>query len=416
MVVLLSFFPFFRYLPLGTVESQPVGGAVALLGLLYFGIVNVPVVRAYLALGGIMLVSGVVAVLGHGVPVSMMLPQLAAYVTPIVTILYLWGRIPILSTKLVLAAGLSYIIMGTAQFLQLVPGPIESILSAAIPRYQSEMVGGGRGIVMFTPEPSYAAKQILMFMAFLLAFWRDGRMQGRLTFWLLAVSLVAMVVLNRSIIGIGLAAILVGTFAFLMLSLRGRLLLGTMFAGSLFLLFVGLQTVDSSAVTQGSPRIVQISVSFAQAFAKGTFGFKDVVRFGSARVVTNVGGIRSVKDGGLLGAGIGNAEAAVKVTLENDPLLSELQFDTSRFNTLKPEGWVIAFVVETGLLGLIVFMIAMVRTVAAAQGNTRQGYAASVAIFVTGFIQLLLLGPQSLPAPWIMLMLVADHTARARAK
>ena len=372
------------------------------------------IVRSYLALAGIMLILAVIAVVGQGAPLSAAVQQFAAYLAPILTILFLWGRLPLVSQKLVLLSGIAYIAIGVVQFLGLVPGFVEAFLGAAIPRYQSEMVGGGRGVVMFSPEPSYAAKQILMFMAFITAYWRDGRMGGRVVWLLLLFSLGAMVLLNRSIIGISLAVIFLVSFVFLMVPLRRRLILGATVIAAAMLLFTALQTVDASNVTQGSPRIVQISVSFAQAFAKGTFGFKDVVKFGSARVVTNVGGLRSVSDGGLLGAGIGNSEAAVKRVLENDPLLSELHFDTSRFNTLKPEGWVIAFIVETGLLGIAVLLVVMVRTVMAAEGETRMGMAASVAMLLTSFTQLLFLGPQSLPAPWIMLVLATDRTTRRR--
>lgn len=413
-VILFSFFPFFRYLPLGTVESQPIGGVIALLGLLRFGVVDRPVVRSYLALVGVMLASAVMAIFGLGVAASETIQQLAAYITPILTILFLWGRVHMISVGLVLASGISYIFIGILQYLGLIPGVFENLLSSMISRYQSDMVGGGRGVLMFTPEPSYAAKQILMFMAFIMSYWRDGKLKARFVSFLLIISMISMIVLNKSIIGIGLSAIFLFAFVFLLLPLRRRLVLGTLLVAVGFLIFSGLQSVDTSNITKGSPRIVQISVSFAQAFAKGTFGFKDIVQFGSARVVTNVGGLRAIPDGGLLGSGVGNSEAAVKRTMENDPLLSDLRFDSSRFNTLKPEGWAIAFIVETGLLGLVTLLIVVVRTLKAIEGETRLGMAASVAMLITSFTQILFLGPQSLPAPWITLVLATDNSARKR--
>jgi hypothetical protein len=410
LVVFFSFFPFFKYLPLGVVETQPVGAIVALIGLLLFGMSTHPAARAFLALVALLLALATVSVFGMSVPAGRVASQLAAYVAPILTMIYLWSRLSLVSVRVVMFCGIAYLGFGLLQYLGLVPGIVEQLLAAIQPRYQSETVGGGRGVVMFAPEPSYAAKQILLFMAFLIAFWRDRRLSARIAAILLPACLLGMIFLNRSVIGIGLSITMTGMFFFFLAGSRMRILILLALVFSYSFGFSALQRVDVSSVTQASPRIVQVAVGFSQEIARGSFGLADLILFGSARIITNFAGARSITESGLLGVGIGNADATVQFAMENDSILRDIPFDTSVFFTLKPQSWIVCYLLETGLVGLIGLVLAMLPLFWAAHAGDRAAGAVSAALISASVIQLLVLGPHSLPVAWLMLLLAADRT------
>ncbi|MFQ3665981.1 MAG: hypothetical protein SNJ79_08145 [Sphingomonadaceae bacterium] len=416
VVTVLTFFPFFRYLPLGPVETQPVGAILALVGLFAFGMSSRPPARMFLALATLMLVLSAISIVGMGIPVGKVLSQLAAYVAPIATMLFLWGRIGLISTRVVLASGLAYLLFGLGQYLGLVPNLMEQLLTSIQPRYQTDLVGGGRGVVMFAPEPSYAAKQLLLFIAFLIAFWRDGRLPGRNVTLLLLITLVAMIVLNKSVIGIGVSVAMILVFITFLLRPLSKILLIIASAILLYFSYTTIQRVDASSVTQASPRIVQVAFAFSQEIARGNFGLSDLILFGSARIITNIAGARALPDADPLGVGIGNADVRTHFALENDEILRDIQFDPTVFLTLKPQSWIICFFLEAGWLGAILFSGAFVAIIRSARGENRPARAASAALITAALVQLLLLGPHSLPVPWLMLLLSADNTTLLPAK
>ncbi|MFQ3665211.1 MAG: hypothetical protein SNJ79_04120 [Sphingomonadaceae bacterium] len=409
-VVLLCFFPYFQLLPLGPSETQPISALVALFGVAAFGIARAVPTLAALGFLIIALAFGVVSVLGHGIGSMTMLLQLAAYAAPVMVLLYLWGRIHQVSKTVVLACGFAYMILGALQFLNLVPQVVNILLGALITRYEANVLTLGRGVVMFAAEPAYAAKILVMFMGFCFAFWRDGQMSGKRLTAICAITLFSILVFNRSAIGVVLGSTLFGLYLFLRLGVLTRILILLGAFLSINAAISWIKEVDTSRVTKDSPRNIQVGAYFLQQAARDEFGISDIVRVGSARLITSIGGYQYAATLPMFGTGIGMSDSAVRRQLDNDEFLKEIDFDRSRFRHLKPHAPISAFVVETGVLGILAIgtlITAILRSLFYATRNER---AITGGLLGAAFWILFFTGVNSLPVPWVLFCLAGNRT------
>jgi hypothetical protein len=391
LVVVLCFFPFFQLLPLGPSETQPISALVAILGLAAFGISASRPTFATLAFLAFTLGFGALSVVGHGVGAGAMLLQLAAYVAPLVVFLYLWDRLDQVSLPLVLACGFAYLILGTLQFLNLVPAIVNLMLGALITRYEAEVLTLGRGVVMFAAEPAYAAKILLMFLGFCLGFWRDGRISG-------------------SAIGVILLSTLLGLFLLFLCRPFIRILIAVAVAGSLTSGVVWLKQADISAVSQDAPRNVQVLAYLAQQAAKEEFNLGEVFRVGSARLITSTAGYDYASTLPVFGTGIGLADSAVRRQIDNDAFLRQVEFNRDAFRHLKPHAMVSAYVVETGVFGILAFAFLLVVIASRAMVTPRPALATSVACWGVAAWILFFTGVNSLPVPWVLFCIAGCRT------
>jgi len=407
LVVLLCFFPFFRYLPLGEVESQPAASLVSILSLLIYGAADSPPIRAIFALSVTIIGLMFFAVLGLSVPPAAAAQQAIAYFAPLPIIAFLWARLSLLSWRITLASGMAYLALGVLQARGLVPGFLDALLSQIISRYQSTFVGGGRGVVMFAPEPDYASRQIILFAALSLYFVASERIPRIAGVAVVIIAALAMVGLNRSITGIGVFAALLIFSSLGRFRMRRLLLLGSLLAVTTFAGWTALTRLDLSEATENTPRIVQLASSLTQAAARGNFGLADVVQFASARLVTNLAAIRATPEMIWLGGGIGRSETIVIASIQNDPLLQGINFRSEDFGNLKPQSWITAFTLEAGAFGILVLLASLLticwEVFSRLLSMNQRGLA--FGCLVTGILQLTLLGPHSLPAPWLLLVI-----------
>lgn len=410
LVVVLCFFPFFQLLPLGPSETQPISALVAILGLAAFGISASRPTFATLAFLAFTLGFGALSVVGHGVGAGAMLLQLAAYVAPLVVFLYLWDRLDQVSLPLVLACGFAYLILGTLQFLNLVPAIVNLMLGALITRYEAEVLTLGRGVVMFAAEPAYAAKILLMFLGFCLGFWRDGRISGRALAAILILTGFAILVFNRSAIGVILLSTLLGLFLLFLCRPFIRILIAVAVAGSLTSGVVWLKQADISAVSQDAPRNVQVLAYLAQQAAKEEFNLGEVFRVGSARLITSTAGYDYASTLPVFGTGIGLADSAVRRQIDNDAFLRQVEFNRDAFRHLKPHAMVSAYVVETGVFGILAFAFLLVVIASRAIVTPRPALATSLACWGAAAWILFFTGVNSLPVPWVLFCIAGCRT------
>jgi hypothetical protein len=406
-VVLLSFFPFFQLIPIEKIESQPISAVLALIGCSLHGFKKDRQTLWMLALISTICVASLGSIVAWNSMPGSSISQATAYCAPVVVILFLWKRLHLVSSKLIFTSGATYIIVGLLQISGHMPNFLDSILSSLISRYQSEAVGGGRGVIMLAPEPDYASRQLILFMAFILALHRINRVSGRTMIGALIFCGSAMLLLNRSITGIGLFIILISLYGVFVLKSRYLIFSIGVFAFLIFYMFDVVKNTDLSNVTSDSPRIVQLGATVFQEATKGTFGFKDVVQFASARVVTNVAAIRALDSHLWFGVGIGQAEVKILSALQNDELFRDVGFDTRLYGNLKPQAYFACFILETGLFGLLIIglFIIVILSGSGAPPYNRADKALVISLYITGLLQLMALGPHSLPEPWLLLIL-----------
>lgn len=405
-VILLSFFPFIRYIPIGESESQPVAAVVAAIALVLVGVSTARAARAIFGLITCIFGFALLAVVGMNAPTGEVIPQAVAYAAPLLILLFLWDRTHLISWPLVLGCAGAYFTVGVLQFTGLIPGAVEAILEALIPRYQPGLVGGGRGVVMLAPEPDYASRQILLFAALALNAAFAGHISRRKAWIAVAISGAVMIVLNRSITGIGLYAIFLSTLLLARMGWRGFIILLVAVSVATPLALNKFASADVSDITDESPRIVQLGAVVAQEAARGTFGFKEVVRFGSTRIVTNVAAIRTLSEISLFGVGIGQAEKAVISAIQNDSLFTGLEYAAGN---MKPQSYLVSFVLETGMVGCALVLVALGTLAWGALRRAAPDHVGfALACIVLALTQLMLLGPHSLPEPWILFALAAS--------
>ena len=409
LVIALSFFPFFRYLPLGDIEVQPAAAIVAAFGVFVFGIIDSLPLRAVMAILIVIVGQAVFAVAGLGVAPAAVAQQAIAYAAPLPIILFLWGRLNLARWRVIAFCGGLYLVVGVIQLLGLVPGFVDNALSSLIARYQSGLEGGGRGVVMLAPEPDYASRQLVLFVAFAIYFYLGGRITRRTALAVIGVNVVAMVVLNRSITGILILSVFLAVGAVARLKFRTRGIAGGALAAAAVGAWQFIRNFDVSSVTEDSPRLVQLGANLLQAAARGGIEFKDIVQFASARIVTGLAGIRAIADQPWFGAGIGRSEQTVVAAIQNDPILASIDFPFAEFGNLKPQAWVTAFALETGIAGivaLVAFVLALLVQIRRFEaGGERRAFA--IACIAAGLLQLALLGPHSLPEPWLLFAMIS---------
>ncbi|MCS6987500.1 MAG: hypothetical protein NZM40_08765 [Sphingomonadaceae bacterium] len=410
-IIILSFFPFFRILPLGDAETQPLAAMAALVGILIYGFRWDFVSRASLALIFFGLAFALLAVLGMNISATSVGLQTAAFLAPIILFVYIWGRLDQVQPASVFFCGAAYLTLGTLQYLGKVPSFLHDLLGRLIGRYEEGLLTLGRGVVMFTPEPAYAAKILALFVAFCVAWHRDRRLPT-LVFWMLSLVTLAIVVLvNRSVIGIVLMMTLLGLYAFFLLSGRARVLLAAALAVGLVVSFQMARNRGFETVSADAPRNLQVASLVMARAVEGDLRLTDVLRLGSARLMTSLAGFEYTASLPLLGTGLGRGETAVRRVLDNDPLLNLVDFERNRFGNLKPHGWLPAWTTETGILGLAVGATLLLAVLGRARTASRRDLAASVALWSTAFLIVGLTGPHSLPVPWLMFGLASHRVA-----
>ncbi|MBW4419335.1 MAG: hypothetical protein KME13_08900 [Myxacorys californica WJT36-NPBG1] len=205
LTFLLCFFPFFRIIPIGNSETQPIAAIVAGIYLLnnqapkflrhyitlFFSVTAfyflISVFRYFLVSSEETLVLGA-------------LQSILILTTPLLIFAALFDNLRLISAKTFRFCLYPWLLISILQ--QCFPSILSStgistVLTILIPRFLGESLGGSRGVSGFSPEPSYAAQIIIGMLAFIFFLRRNGKIR-KLEYYFMISSCVIMVFLNLS--------------------------------------------------------------------------------------------------------------------------------------------------------------------------------------------------------------------------
>jgi len=417
LIFLLSFFPFLRVVPDIEAEVQPIAGLLAgLFILLYRFKLDQQAFACFVILALIVIYTLVSTLLEYELTTTVF--QGIAYSMPILIFLALKDSLPLLSKRLYLAVLFLNLAVGLLQYF----GAYEPIVSffrldLLFPRSAGTLeLGGGRGVSLFTPEPSYSAMIIMQFWASAIFFY-VRRQTSRIEFPLLGAVIVTMVLLNRSGTGIVLCALFaVGYLSGLSWLARYKLrYLASILVGAV--LFIFSWTLLSSSILSDAQEINIRFVTLMRKVMDREFWGKNLdemmAEIAGKRYLTVYVGYYSLFTSMGLGYGIGSYatkffEVSVLggVDFSTYAVFGELERFASQ---LKPDSFAAAFAMDTGLLGLAAVTYLAVGcyfyrnrsgVVLTAQMPLRLG------MFFVAFYTVFFHTATSLPVPWVFLAII----------
>jgi hypothetical protein len=204
LIAFLTFFPFFKIIPGIDAEIQPIAAFFSIVYILLYDIntwrdiynktfLYFSVLGAYFLIACFLLMKGEIGI-------SFLSQSISVFLAPLVIFVVLLDRISMISISIFKFSIYSWF---GISFCQVFASPllnatgISFILSNIIARFSAETVSAGRGIAAFAPEPSYAAHNILLMLAFAIFYYRRQEIAKK-EFMIMIAMIIFMVVSNQS--------------------------------------------------------------------------------------------------------------------------------------------------------------------------------------------------------------------------
>lgn len=421
LIAFLTFFPFFKIIPGIDAEIQPIAAFFSMVYILFYDInkwrdiynktlVYFFVVGAYFLIACFLLMKGEIGI-------SYLAQSISVFLAPLVIFVVLLDRISTISISIFKFSIYSWF---GISFCQIFASPllnatgISFILSNIIARFSAETVSAGRGIAAFAPEPSYAAHNILLMLAFAIFYYRRQEIAKK-EFMIMIAMIIFMVMSNQSgTIGLFMSsfALSYGIFEVAkggknsmtvmnisMLLLALTLVLIIMFPTILELRFILIISDFISSITgQAGKSFSALEFSDTYGSARGSsvqLGYESIFH-------TNGFGL------GLGGWGTKSIEMARKTKVAE---LSEYLFvygDTP----IKPYAYGSFVAMEMGIIGLIsmslMFFSIIIERLTIQKSMSSFSFAC-LCLFVLGVYYN---APTSLPAHWVLLNLFFEDRGK----
>lgn len=313
-IFILNLFPFFNFVPVGSVEIEPFGAAFSFFYLVssrkLFISRDTPVFFKGLAIFmyvmfGYFMVGVCKSIFGPWSGASYPVETFVIILAPIVVLWALSGNLHLISKKVFKWCIGLWCGLGTLQMLApsvLNKTGIGFILTMFISRFSDASLAQiHRGVDMFAPEPSYAA-YIILFMYLFTFYLNSQHRLSRKEFWILLATLAWMTILNKS-----------GTLLML-LAITGLLAVVKMFtdvrrvhALPLAAVIIALAYYE---VSHSQVRALVLVNTFLQEAVSGTLSLSSVLSvssaYGSGRMATVVAGYTQLFSAFGLGHGLGS--------------------------------------------------------------------------------------------------------------
>jgi hypothetical protein len=335
------------------------------------------------------------------------LQSFAAVVSPVLVFAALLANAHYLSPRLLGSILALWLFIGFSQayapYLQSALG-LDSLFSTLISRYSpSSLSDWGRGATLLSPEPSYSARSVLLFMVTTMFFWYR-RMVGRSYLYLgMAISLFLSFV-NQS----ATMAVMLFVYAAALLPART------------FVLLIGASVAVVAAADADSLRFVQVAIAGYDLVMNGRIDnvvdFTNV--FGSQRTISVAVAYSALLSGRYLGGGFGSWSVDFLDEMERVGInVSDVLFFKESLGyvvQIKPYSHLAMMAFELGFLGLFLD-VALIW--AAYRATTQEPVAPAQArrfILATAVLSILFLtasSPVSAPEFWAALAIALNLRA-----
>jgi hypothetical protein len=414
LIALLTFFPFFKVIPNIDAEIQPIAAFFSIVYILLYDInkwreIYNKTFPYLFVFGGYFLLSCFSLMKGDiGMPY--LSQSISVFLAPLVIFIVLLDRISLISISVFKFSiyswfCLSFFQLFASQLLNMTG--ISFVLSNIISRFSAETVSAGRGVAAFAPEPSYAAHNILLMLAFAIFYHRRKEISKK-EFYTMIVMILFMVMSNQSgTIGLFMSsfALSYGIFEVVKGGKNSAIVLNiSMILLGLFVLLIALfpMILELRFFFIISEFISSITGQAGKSF--NALEFSDT--FGSARGSSVQVGYESIFHTNGFGLGMGgwgtkSVEMARKTKVAE---MSEYLFvygDTP----IKPYAYGSFVAMEMGIIGLIsmsVTFFSIILERLKVERNMSSFSFACLCLFVIGVYYN---APTSLPAHWVLLNL-----------
>jgi hypothetical protein len=418
LVLVLSLFPFFRFIEIGGSEVQPTAALAATAFIAAFGVRR----RALICMGPLLYVlaaytaAGLMLVDFTGVGPLRVIASALSAVAPLLVFLALYGRLDLLAPNVVVVSAVVWCAVGLAQ--QFAPRLLETtgidaVLGALIPRFSTSNLYGatGRGVQMLSPEPALAATSIMSMVALLL-WWFFGR---RITIAqaLTAGSMLALcILLNRSAtLFANLLLLCIGAALWLVFgSLLRRPTRAFLAAVAIAALVIGIKNVPPDA-----PRPLRLAANVVNAATTPSQGFSTAISIDArARFENMQAGYEAMGSNSFFGNGMGSSPSVLRAAARVNPNAAVIVV----LAATKPFAYASFVSLETGLVGfssLLVSIGLLTRSWLRA-GAPSRSKTVTAACFITALGCLFFASSISVSTYWLILLLSVNlENTRASA-
>jgi len=202
---LLCFFPFIRIVPFITAEAQPIAVIPALLYLIsfkrsrFFHSYSLPYLLGiffYLAISITQIFFNPL----NNISASAILESFIIFMIPLIIFLALLDNLNLISVKLFKTCIYLWFALSTMQYFfpsLLIYLGVDRVLGTLIARFSSSAIGGTRGVVGFSSEPSHAAQIIFLMFLYCTFFYNNNKLKIW-SYYLLLLMCILMCLFNRS--------------------------------------------------------------------------------------------------------------------------------------------------------------------------------------------------------------------------
>lgn len=202
---LLCFFPFIRVIPFITAEAQPIAVIPALLYLVIFkrsrflhsySLPYLLGIVLYLAIS----ITQIFLNPFNNISASAILESFIIFMIPLLIFLALLDNLTVISVKLFKNCIYLWFALSTIQYFfpsLLIYLGVDRVLGTLISRFSSSAIGGTRGVVGFSSEPSHAAQIIFSMFLYCTFFYNNNKLKSW-DYYLLISMCIFMCLFNRS--------------------------------------------------------------------------------------------------------------------------------------------------------------------------------------------------------------------------
>ena len=345
----LSVFCFFALVPFIRAEVQPYAVVCAFLGLIIFPFRKEN--RAFL-LWIVVITISLIARFLVAINIDMVLTYIG-FIVPIIIFMFMYGNMHLVRIRIFEILLFAWTLLSICQywfnnFLDILG--VTGMLKVFIGRYTSEALSSfNRGVVAFTPEPSYSAHVITLFICMTIYYYNRCRLSlFKLSFYF--ISFCILFITNRSgTLGMNII-LLIGIYLASSMSIKKLVFSGILVA--LFALVIDPNFRSWLVVKEVGNQIMSQGFSYANVLGALT-------SLGSSREFSVSVAYTSAFSGNLFGYGLGSwSTEFINVMYEHnfDPSLVS-RFGREGLWNLKPYSYVGVIAFDLGLLGVILFTL-----------------------------------------------------------
>jgi hypothetical protein len=353
-------------------ETQPIAGLIGLLIILRYGIKKSVYSITLLWLMFIIVGYYVVSIILRPLLFFDVTLNTIAYFIPLFVFLSLYDKIDLLSPKLYFIVLYVWLAVGIIQyfsFFGFLKPVLNAVLGSIISRYTSSPLGGARGVVFFSQEPSAASTSITLFMLTAIFFYTTRRI-SRMNMWLAMSVSVIMTFLNKSASGMVTLSLfplclLVSYIIAFVRRLRSltlpREVIYVPLWVTLIVVVVWASTVSLKKRIGYTNRIFEVApVAWERVVVRRDVSLLALGSVGGFRFPVMYVGYRSLGQNYALGHGAASwltdfdrVARSCGVFLENFPLMAS----EKALKVVKPNAYGAALAFDTGMPGLFFFLL-----------------------------------------------------------